>query len=174
MELAHRAGLKVLLDGQGGDETLAGYFRYLPIRMRDLLARGRLRGVLATARTRCPTRLGLTTTLALTARAVAAAPLVGRCCAASFGQGKDRVLGRALRGALPRRVAALRGRRASSGSGLANQLAFDTLAAPAALAAALRGSQQHGVLDRDAAAVPRLPAGRARVLAARRPASSTA
>ena len=31
----------VSLDGQGGDETLAGYFRYLPSRLRDLAATGR-------------------------------------------------------------------------------------------------------------------------------------
>ena len=43
MELAHAHGLKVLLDGQGGDETLAGYFRYLPVRLRDL-ARARRPG----------------------------------------------------------------------------------------------------------------------------------
>src|SRR5206468_2257800 len=42
MELAHGSGLKVLLDGQGGDETLAGYFRYLPLRLRDLLSSLRL------------------------------------------------------------------------------------------------------------------------------------
>ncbi len=42
MELAQRAGLKVLLDGQGGDETLAGYFRYLPMRLRDHLIDGKL------------------------------------------------------------------------------------------------------------------------------------
>src|SRR5690242_10909619 len=44
MELAHGAGLKVLLDGQGGDETLAGYARYLPMRLRDLAASGDLAG----------------------------------------------------------------------------------------------------------------------------------
>jgi asparagine synthase (glutamine-hydrolysing) len=30
MQLVHKAGLKVLLDGQGGDETLLGYERYYP------------------------------------------------------------------------------------------------------------------------------------------------
>src|SRR5262249_1513782 len=34
MKLAAAANMKVLLDGQGGDETLAGYFRYLPPRPR--------------------------------------------------------------------------------------------------------------------------------------------
>src|SRR5262249_30587282 len=38
MKLAADAHMKVLLDGQGGDETLAGYFRYLPSRLRDLVA----------------------------------------------------------------------------------------------------------------------------------------
>ena len=40
MKLANAKGLKVLLDGQGGDETLAGYFRYLPTRLRDMVAAG--------------------------------------------------------------------------------------------------------------------------------------
>jgi asparagine synthase (glutamine-hydrolysing) len=30
MQLVHKAGIKVLLDGQGGDETLLGYERYYP------------------------------------------------------------------------------------------------------------------------------------------------
>ncbi len=122
MELAHAAGLKVLLDGQGGDETLAGYFRYLPIRLRDLLARGDvggfLRGLGPVAE-----RLGASTALALTFEPwlpkELVAPLRRR-----FGQGKDRVLTSALR-ALPRP----RLPRPPRGfpSGLARQLAFDTL-----------------------------------------------
>ena len=122
MELAHGAGLKVLLDGQGGDETLAGYPRYLPVRLRDLLSSGDFAGFLAlwgpVAR-----RLGATTTLALTLEpwlpAGLVAPLRRR-----FGQGKDRVLGGALRGLdapPPPRPSR------EFPSGLKNQLAFDTL-----------------------------------------------
>ncbi|MBI5709584.1 MAG: asparagine synthase (glutamine-hydrolyzing) [Candidatus Eisenbacteria bacterium] len=122
MELAHGAGLKVLLDGQGGDETLAGYFRYLPVRLRDLLAGGdpgaflRLWGPVVR-------RLGAGTTLALTLepwlpRALVA-PLRRR-----FGQGKDRVLAPALRAlARPDLPKPPRG----FPSGLSRQLAFDTL-----------------------------------------------
>ena len=124
MELAHRAGLKVLLDGQGGDETLAGYFRYLPIRLRDLLASGRLAefrrlvGPVAD-------RLGWATTLALTLEPWLPGTLVG-ALRRRFGQGKDRALSAALRAA----------RRPGSGpprppaefpSALSRQLAFDTL-----------------------------------------------
>jgi asparagine synthase (glutamine-hydrolysing) len=122
MELAHGAGLKVLLDGQGGDETLAGYARYLPVRLRDLLSVGDVPGFLAlwgpVAR-----RLGPSTALALTLEpwlpAGLVAPLRRR-----FGQGKDRVLGSALRdlrtGPGPRAPHEFP-------SALKRQLAFDTL-----------------------------------------------
>jgi len=42
MKAASEAGLKVLLGGQGADEILAGYDRYLPARMASLLRRGRV------------------------------------------------------------------------------------------------------------------------------------
>jgi asparagine synthase (glutamine-hydrolysing) len=122
MELAHGAGLKVLLDGQGGDETLAGYFRYLPIRLRDLIARGEFGAALAMFGP-VASRLGAGVTLALTLEpwlpAALVAPLRRR-----FGQGKDRVLAPALRAlgqAPPSRAPR------EWGSGLADQLAFDTL-----------------------------------------------
>ena len=41
MKLAHGAGLKVLLDGQGSDELLAGYHTYFPYLYYELLAEGR-------------------------------------------------------------------------------------------------------------------------------------
>jgi asparagine synthase (glutamine-hydrolysing) len=95
MELAHGAGLKVLLDGQGGDETLAGYWRYLPPRLRDLLAAGDL-GAFASLFGPAADRLGAAHTLALTLEpwlpGALIAPLRRR-----FGQGKDRVLSSALR-----------------------------------------------------------------------------
>lgn len=40
--LAHEAGIKVMLDGQGADEMLAGYRIYLTMRMASLLRRGQL------------------------------------------------------------------------------------------------------------------------------------
>jgi asparagine synthase (glutamine-hydrolysing) len=43
MREAARAGLKVMLDGQGADETLAGYHGYFGPHFADLLAAGRLR-----------------------------------------------------------------------------------------------------------------------------------
>jgi len=122
MELAHREGLKGLLECQGGDETLAGYFRYLPIRMRDLLARGDVAGALAMFGP-VAARLGAAVTLALTLEpwlpGALVAPLRRR-----FGQGKDRVLTEALRGLgapPPWRPPH------AWGSGLQDQLAFDTL-----------------------------------------------
>ncbi len=122
MELAHAHGLKVLLDGQGGDETLAGYFRYLPARLRDLVAHGDLAGFLRWLRP-VARRLGTSTTLALTFEpwlpAGLVAPLRRR-----FGQGKDRVLSLALR-ALPRPDLPRPPR--AFPSALSRQLAFDTL-----------------------------------------------
>jgi len=125
MELAHRAGLKVLLDGQGGDETLAGYWRYLPTRLRDLLSGGHL-GAFARLWGPVAGRLGAATTLALTLEpwlpAGLVAPLRRR-----FGQGKDRVLSPALRGRARARAAAIPRPPTAFASGLANHLAFDTL-----------------------------------------------
>src|SRR5205823_950683 len=40
MREAGRAGLKVMLDGQGGDEILAGYRAFFGYRLSDLLRRG--------------------------------------------------------------------------------------------------------------------------------------
>jgi asparagine synthase (glutamine-hydrolysing) len=41
MKLASENGMKVLLDGQGGDETLAGYLGYMAFYYANLLKRGR-------------------------------------------------------------------------------------------------------------------------------------
>ncbi|MDD5421815.1 MAG: asparagine synthase (glutamine-hydrolyzing) [Candidatus Omnitrophota bacterium] len=38
MEEAHKKGIKVLLTGQGGDETLGGYYKYYPYYLADLFA----------------------------------------------------------------------------------------------------------------------------------------
>ena len=126
MQLAHGVGLKVLLDGQGGDETLAGYFRYLPTRLRDLLAAGDWAGF-ARAFGPVADRLGLATALLHTFEPWLPAPLVASL-RRRWGQGKDRVLSRALRRVAsqapdPRRAGgSARGGR----SGLWEQLAFDT------------------------------------------------
>jgi asparagine synthase (glutamine-hydrolysing) len=122
MELAHAHGLKVLLDGQGGDETLAGYFRYLPVRLRDLAARLDVAGFLRLL-PRVARRLGPGPTLALTFEPWLPAGLVGPL-RRRFGQGKDRVLAPPLR-ALPRPDLPRPPR--DFPSALSRQLAFDTL-----------------------------------------------
>jgi asparagine synthase (glutamine-hydrolysing) len=125
MELAHRAGLKVLLDGQGGDETLAGYFRYLPVRLRDLLAAGRFGAFLAMLGP-VSDRLGLTTTLALTVE-----PWLPRGPVAllrrQYGEGKDRVISGTLRAARGRDAYETLRPPREFPTYLSNQLAFDTL-----------------------------------------------
>jgi asparagine synthase (glutamine-hydrolysing) len=125
MELAHRAGLKVLLDGQGGDETLAGYPRYLAVRLRDLLIDGRL---IALARMWGPVtdRLGVGATLSHTLE-----PWLPRRAVESlrrrFGQGKDRVLSPMLRSAGRRFAGRLPFPPRDFPGQLQAQLAFDTL-----------------------------------------------
>jgi asparagine synthase (glutamine-hydrolysing) len=119
MSLAREHGMKVLLDGQGGDETLAGYFRYLPLRLRDLLSGGRWH-MFAQLFGPVVRRLGLTTTLGHIAEPWMP-PGVVTALRRQFGQGKDRVLGPALRGL---------GREAphaphAYGSAVRNQLVFD-------------------------------------------------
>lgn len=121
MELAHATGLKVLLDGQGGDETLAGYFRYLPTRLRDLAENGRWAEF---ARLFGPVagKLGVPTALLHTFEPWLPAPLVAEA-RSRFGQGKDRVLSRTLAhagGDVP-------GWPRVERSGLWRQLAFDVL-----------------------------------------------
>jgi asparagine synthase (glutamine-hydrolysing) len=44
---AARAGMKVMLDGQGGDEVFAGYHTFFGARFGDLLAQGRMRELAA-------------------------------------------------------------------------------------------------------------------------------
>src|SRR5262245_9913463 len=121
MALAHRHGLKVLLDGQGGDETLAGYWRYLPLRLRDHLCDGEL-GAFARLFGPVAERLGGATAWALTVEpwlpSAVFAPLRRR-----YGQGKDRVLSRSLLRLPEAPVHAPSG----FGTAVSRQQAFDTL-----------------------------------------------
>jgi asparagine synthase (glutamine-hydrolysing) len=122
MDLAARAKLKVLLDGQGGDETLAGYGRYLPMRLRDRFATGDFAGF-AQLWSHVADRLGVQTTLGLVFEPWLPAALV-EPLRRRFGQGKDRVLGPTLRRLppAPRPIA-----NNAFPTALSRQLAFDTL-----------------------------------------------
>jgi len=123
MKLAAGRRLKVLLDGQGGDETLAGYFRYLPTRLRDLAAAGnvtelvKLWGAVAE-------RLGLATTLLHMTEPWLPVPLVAEL-RRRFGQGKDVVLSASLR-RMPSQAPRLQNVPRGERSELWAQLAFDT------------------------------------------------
>lgn len=120
MKLAHAKGLKVLLDGQGGDETLAGYFRYLPTRLRDLAVAGQW-GEFAALWGPVVDKLGVGTVALHTFEPFLPAPLVASL-RRRFGQGKDLVLSSALRN-VGSNAPHVHG---SSRSALWDQLAFDT------------------------------------------------
>jgi asparagine synthase (glutamine-hydrolysing) len=120
MKLAGEAHMKVLLDGQGGDETLAGYFRYLPTRLRDLVADGNWTAF-AGLWGKVTDRLGFATTLLHTFEPWLPSPLVASL-RRRYGQGKDRVLSSALR-KLGSDVPSIP---STTRSRLWSQLAFDT------------------------------------------------
>jgi asparagine synthase (glutamine-hydrolysing) len=128
MKLAGRGpgghGMKVLLDGQGGDELLGGYHRYYFPYLRDRLVHGELgRFAGAFKRVAIDQGLGIAQTMAKVLVPLLPPPLFdwGR---RTFGQGKDRVLGEALapyRAAEPRPPWRFESR-------LSNQLAWDMTA----------------------------------------------
>ena len=98
MKLAGRggAGMKVLLDGQGGDELLAGYHRYYFPYLRDLLAHGRIAAFTqAFAGVAFGQGLGFAQSAAKVARPFVPVDAF-EWARRTFGQGKDRVLGPAL------------------------------------------------------------------------------
>ncbi len=91
MRLAHARGMKVLLDGQGGDELLAGYHRYAVPYLQDLVARRRLREF-ARDIWRVGRRQGHAETWAKVFLAAGPARPAFEWGRRAFGQGKDRVV----------------------------------------------------------------------------------
>jgi asparagine synthase (glutamine-hydrolysing) len=84
-QAAHEAGIKVLLDGQGADELLGGYDRYVGARIASLLRQGRWAGAVKLARAARSRGLSLAGTVAMTGDFLAppraqdlVRPLVGR------------------------------------------------------------------------------------------------
>src|SRR5581483_1905267 len=154
---AQRAGLKVMLDGQGGDEILAGYRAAYGYRLADLLSEGRV------------AELGreLGAFFGQHGRSVAAAGTLAR----QFLPARLEALGRArLKGsaslvhpALPAVPERLRLPRPTPHLSDASPPPRPARAAP------LRGPELDGALARVARPVPRSPARRAALLARRRP-----
>jgi asparagine synthase (glutamine-hydrolysing) len=70
MQAAHEHGLKVLLDGQGGDEVVGGYPRYLGYRIGSLLASGAVTDALAELHAQVATGIDPATTIQAMARAL--------------------------------------------------------------------------------------------------------
>ncbi len=161
MREAARAGVTVVLDGQGGDEVLAGYPAYFGARYADLLMHGRLLELgseLAEHRRLYGSRRALATL----ARPFAPASLETRLRERRSGSAS--LLHPDLRG-LPGDAGARRLAVPGPAAALADA---DPDRARPARAAARRGPQLDGALDRGAGAVPRLPPGRAAVLTRRR------
>ena len=120
MKLASQHHLKVLLDGQGGDETLAGYWRYMTARMRDLITAGSWSGF-SELWNHVADHSGFGGTFIHTFGPWMPEPLV-TALRGSFGQRKDRVLSSAMR-----RIESYAPRaQKTSRSALWDELAFDT------------------------------------------------
>ena len=88
--MAAEAGVKVMLDGQGADEMLAGYQPYVPARVATLLRRGRPAGALRLAHhaSRNPGSASLATIAGKGAMSLLPAS-AARAARARFGSGND-------------------------------------------------------------------------------------
>ena len=155
------AGLTVMLDGQGGDEILAGYRASFGYRLSDLLRAGRLGEATQELRAfaRCTGRAGpRSRSRRRTCPSARGSPRAAGCAAPSTLVAPDL---RARRPPTQRTASPFPDR-------LRRQLHRPAHRPRPARAAALRGPQLDGALARGARAVPRPPARRARVLARRR------
>ena len=163
MRAARSAGVTVMLDGQGGDEVLAGYPTTFPYLLADLLASGRLGD--ATREIKAHRRVQGGSGRSIAQAIVTPLPAPG-CALAPAGPSRRR--------ACARRPLASRHRPHTRASGhheparsAAAAVRVDPARARAARAPALRGPQLDGALDRGARSVPRLPDRRIDVWPAR-------
>jgi len=84
--MAREHGVKVVLGGEGADETLAGYDRYLPARLASLIRQGRAAGIgRALYRPTVPIRIGRFRALR-SAIGLALPPRIGRPARAVWGR----------------------------------------------------------------------------------------
>ncbi len=145
MRIAHEAGVKVLLDGQGADEMLAGYVRYGATRLGGAL---RSRNALAATRVLAGGGGPLRATLGYAALGVGRLPLL-----LNRRRMPQKWLGRVARSSRMRiEEPAVPARNASREAAVAGPRGGQ----PAG-SAALRGPQLDGPLDRGPGPVPRSP-----------------
>ena len=163
-----RAGIKVMLDGQGADEQLAGYHSSFPYYMSDLIRRSQWimrccgRSASATRMHGVPVCEQVQHFVGPAASVKVAAMLMRQQAAPS-----RRTIGSELRGAARRYATAAGALETASEllglppiTDIASLCLVADLRLEPADAAALGRPQQHGAFDRGAGAVPRSPARR--------------
>ena len=171
-EEARRAGIKVMLDGQGADEALAGYHWTYAWHLLTLIRQGRLTALASTVSQRVGAH-GCGVVDQLTRLAAVALPprLAQALKAGRSGAGRRLASVRGVRDARsrPRRARAReRHQRPAAGDRRGDALRRADLLGEPPDAAALGGPQLDGALDRGAGAVPRSSPRRVRAGARQR------